>query len=210
MIGLAVKLTYAGVGDYWEDVDQNTRNQGVETQFTEEDIPHLQKIAERRPAPLKDPGLTSDDVLARTVGGFSNHVPPLKVRSSGCCTPHGNMRLFYAWDVTLRYSDEVAQINLLLNRASPWMDIDSHLPYEGRVVLIRTKQHGRPSCGFPYTSRGKLWNAASETGLLRQIGWGAVPDLRALDLMYLFTNLKAAQIQPLEDFAGHMLPLGLS
>jgi hypothetical protein len=27
---------------------------------------------------------------------------------------------------------------------------------------------------------------------------------------YLFTSLKAAQIQHLEDFAGHMLPLGLS
>jgi hypothetical protein len=27
---------------------------------------------------------------------------------------------------------------------------------------------------------------------------------------YLFTNLKAAQIQPLEDFAGHMPTLGLS
>jgi hypothetical protein len=28
--------------------------------------------------------------------------------------------------------------------------------------------------------------------------------------LYLFTSLKAAQIQHLEDFAGHMLPLGLS
>lgn len=26
-------------------------------------------------------------------------------------------------------------MNLLLNRASPWMDIDSYLPYEGKVVL---------------------------------------------------------------------------
>jgi hypothetical protein len=34
IIGLAVKLTYAGIGDYWEDVDQYIRNQGVEMQFT--------------------------------------------------------------------------------------------------------------------------------------------------------------------------------
>jgi len=26
-------------------------------------------------------------------------------------------------------------VNLLLNRASPWLDVDSHLPYEGKVVL---------------------------------------------------------------------------
>jgi hypothetical protein len=29
----------------------------------------------------------------------------------------------------------VATINLLLNRASTWLDIDSYLPYEGKVVL---------------------------------------------------------------------------
>ena len=34
--------------------------------------------------------------------------------------------------------DGHATINLLLNRASPWMDIDSYLPYEGKV-LIRNK-----------------------------------------------------------------------
>ena len=26
-------------------------------------------------------------------------------------------------------------MNLLLNRASPWIDVDSYLPYEGRVQL---------------------------------------------------------------------------
>lgn len=35
----------------------------------------------------------------------------------------------------LRRDIGVAQVNLLLNRAFPWMDIDSHLPYEGKVVL---------------------------------------------------------------------------
>ena len=31
--------------------------------------------------------------------------------------------------------DGVAQVNLLLNRASPWLDVDSCLPYEGKVVI---------------------------------------------------------------------------
>ena len=30
---------------------------------------------------------------------------------------------------------ESHRYNLLLNRASPWMDIDSYIPYEGKVVL---------------------------------------------------------------------------
>ena len=32
-------------------------------------------------------------------------------------------------------TESAAQVNLLLNRASPWLDVDSHLPYEGRVVI---------------------------------------------------------------------------
>ena len=42
MIGLAAKLSDAGVGDYWEDVDQYIRNHGVEQQITDEDITFLQ------------------------------------------------------------------------------------------------------------------------------------------------------------------------
>ena len=45
------------------------------------------------------------------------------------------MGLFFAWDSTVRYEDGVARINLLLNRASPWLDVDSYLPYEGKVVI---------------------------------------------------------------------------
>ena len=42
LLGLAVKMTYAGVGDYWEDVDQYIRNHGTEMQYMPEDIPHVQ------------------------------------------------------------------------------------------------------------------------------------------------------------------------
>ena len=60
------------------------------------------------------------------------------------------MGLFYAWDGIVRHQDGTAQINLLLNRASPWLDIDSHLPYEGKVV--REEQGGRVrfSCVFRF------------------------------------------------------------
>ena len=35
-------------------------------------------------------------------------------------------------------------VNLLLNRASPWVDVDSHIPYEGRVDL--KVKHGATEC----------------------------------------------------------------
>jgi hypothetical protein len=45
------------------------------------------------------------------------------------------MGLYYAWHGITRFSDGVATVNLLLNRASKWMDVDSYLPYEGKVEL---------------------------------------------------------------------------
>ena len=139
LIGLAVKLSNAGVGDYWEDVDLYIRNHGVEMQFTPEDKHFLQHSGAGKPTAPTFSGATTKDVIETTIGGYSNHVPPYKTSTSLCCSPHGNMGLFYAWDATLQYDEDVARVNLLLNRASPWMDIDSYLPYEGKVVL-RNKQ----------------------------------------------------------------------
>jgi hypothetical protein len=139
IIGLASKLTYAGIGDYWEDVDQYIRNHGVEMQITPEDVPYLEQISQGKPkSPVYD-GMTTNNVIQSSIGAFSNHVPPLKVSTSGCCTPWGQMGLFYAWDAIVRHANDTAQVNLLLNRASPWLDVDSHLPYEGKIV-VRNKR----------------------------------------------------------------------
>jgi hypothetical protein len=149
-IGLAIKLTDAGVGDYWEDVDLYIRNEGTERQFTPEDIPYLRKMGEGKPAPKKDTrlfevgklgqqegvidtGVGGEEVLKASMGAFA--VQPDKTWWAECCSPWGNFGIAYAWEATLRYADGVARVNLLLNRASPWMDIDSYLPYEGKVVL---------------------------------------------------------------------------
>ena len=136
LLGVAIKLTEAGIGDYWEDVDQYIRNQGVEMQFAPEDIAYMQEIgAGKPPAPhAEDPCYTTENVYQTAVGGYSWHAP-FKVGTALCCSPHGAMGLFYVWDAMMRYQDGVAHVHLLLNRASPWMDIDSYLPYEGKVVI---------------------------------------------------------------------------
>ncbi len=140
MIGLAIKLTDAGLGDYWEDVDLYIRNQGTEMQFTPEDIPHVQKLIEKNPnAPpprernTEHPTGTNVGVIEAAMGAVA--AQPSKGVWFSCCTGWGNQGLFYAWEGTLRYADGVARVNLLLNRASLWMDVDSYLPYEGKVVL---------------------------------------------------------------------------
>jgi hypothetical protein len=140
LIGLAITLTDAGVGDYWEDVDLYIRNHGTEMQFTPDDIPHLNELLAKNPNPVRPKDLIADQatgtnvgVMEASMGGFG--AAPSKTWWALCCSPWGNLGICYAWEATLRYDRGTARVNLLLNRASPWMDIDSYLPYQGKVVL---------------------------------------------------------------------------
>jgi hypothetical protein len=136
-IALAIKLSDAGVGDYWEDVDQFARNHQSIMQFSREDADFFWKNAANHPAPPPDGPTdmgfcTTERVMERAIGAYAG---PDKFNLYLCCDSHGAMGLFYAWDGIIRYQDGTARVNLLLNRASPWMDIDSYLPYEGKAVL---------------------------------------------------------------------------
>ncbi|MCX6030529.1 MAG: hypothetical protein NT169_14680 [Chloroflexi bacterium] len=135
LIGLAVKLSDAGVGDYWEDVDQYIRNHGIELQVVPEEVAVLRSLPPE-PRPLRRraiPDVVSDPLLERAVGGFG--LQPSKRVVFICCSTHGAMGLYYAWDGIVRQQDGTVRVNLLLNRASRWVDVYSYLPYEGRVVL---------------------------------------------------------------------------
>ena len=138
LIGLAVKLSNASIGDYWEDVDQYIRNQGTEMQAMPEDREYLESLAKGKPAPPAMEGFPgdircTDHVIEKSIGGFAGHISKDVVWL--CCSPHGCMGLFYAWDGMLQYENGTVRVNLLLNRASPEVDLYSYLPYEGKVVL---------------------------------------------------------------------------
>ena len=73
-----------------------------------------------------------------------------------CCTGNGSRGLYNAWDAITRCNDSHAHINLFLNRAAPWLDIHSYLPYEGKVV-IRNKTAKRISVRIPpWVNRRRL------------------------------------------------------
>ncbi len=141
MIALAIKLSDAGVGDYWEDVDRWIRNNAVEVQTVDRTL--LEKVVEGKPASVIRPLIDSGDrVIERTIGGYaiSTKSPteilgPSYTWDSTCCLPHGSWALYYAWEGIVRCDKDVAAVNLMLNRASPWLDVDSYLPYEGKVVI---------------------------------------------------------------------------
>ncbi|NLF00978.1 MAG: hypothetical protein GX601_08370, partial [Anaerolineales bacterium] len=174
MVGLAARLSDVGVGDYWEDVEQIARNHLVEQQLIDPerlrhasaDGPALPTSGDRRtpiigyfrPDPAVLPGqLVTEGVIERSLGvygGFSKPDGVPYVWTMQCCTGNGTQGLYYAWESIVRCRNGMAQINLLLNRASPWLDIDSYLPYEGKVV-IRNKTTRQVAMHMPrWVARG--------------------------------------------------------
>ncbi len=156
MTYLAIRLSRWGVGDYWEDVDQYTRNHLVEMQIT--DTTPIRAVTDNHGIAFEDVQLepwcrriTTNDVLNRCLGIYwsdashptliplrRNHAP----NRSGlqwvvCCTGNCIKALFETWNAIVDYDHitHTAHVNLLMNRASPWLDIDSSLPYQGKVVI---------------------------------------------------------------------------
>jgi hypothetical protein len=116
MIALAIRLSDEGIGDYWEDVDQYVRNHFVEQQHT--------------------------SGKPETIGAFVLVGAPADIMAdqiAACCTENGSQALYYAWESIVREEGDMARVNLLLNRSSTLVDVDSHLPYEGKVVLKNKK-----------------------------------------------------------------------
>ena len=50
-----------------------------------------------------------------------------------CCTASGARGIFAAWRDMISFDDDTLRVHLLFNRASRWADIDSYIPYTGRV-----------------------------------------------------------------------------
>jgi hypothetical protein len=148
---LAVKLSDAGIGDYWDDVDSIVRNQLATQQICDLNLMRRASGGDSR----------NDVLLKRFLGGFGNAapngVPHHLCDLAGCCTANGSQALYYAWHGITRFDDGVATVNLFLNRASAWMDVDSYLPFQGKVVLHNKQAH---------------------TALVRIPGWVALGQVR--------------------------------
>jgi hypothetical protein len=144
MIMMATNLSKLGQGDYWDDVDRYVRNQFTEMQMKSGDwINDVAKNYPNIPVGLDEDG---DQVSERVVGSFAgwasaNDYCVNRESSiiSGCCTGNGARAIFYIWENMLEFNDETLRIHLLLNRASPWADLNSYVPFAGQIdVLMKT------------------------------------------------------------------------
>lgn len=156
MVALAIALSDAGIGDYWDDVEMIARNGLIESQLT--DAAEMRRVAEaaRAREPYAGwggnydwrfgannrgvlPGQEQHDrIVERSVGAFgwihgAQWLTPMLMH---CCTANGSQGLYYAWEGILRRRDWGVEVNLWLNRRSPWADVLSHLPHEGRLEVL--------------------------------------------------------------------------
>lgn len=137
MIAIAIKLTESGLGDYYDDVDAAVRNQLAESQLLRPD--YIKEISARgqshKAVELQE---TGDRVIERSAGimmplPFNGYKVPYMIN---CCNGNGTQALFYAWSKIVDRQPGLTRVNLLLNRFSPWADVSSHLPHEGKVVIL--------------------------------------------------------------------------
>ena len=155
MAAVAIKLSDAGIGDFWEDVDQHISNAMVEDQYIDADL--IREECDRRGVPTENGDIT----IGRFLGslrhdGLINDDGILDPTQNGMVASHYLEPYYYVWEGITRYKGGAAQINLLLNRSAPWLDIDSHLPYDGKVE-VRNRTARTISLRIPrWVDRGRL------------------------------------------------------
>ena len=157
LVAIGIRLSDAGVGDYWDAVDGVVRNQLVEQQLIRADL--LERVAaagaERTGEPAHDNQELRENVIERSLGIYGGQATPTAMPeawSMTCCTGNGTQGLYYAWEGIVREEGDTAQVNLLLNRSADLVDVDSYLPYSGKVV-IRSKKARRVAVRVPHWVR---------------------------------------------------------
>ena len=145
MVTVAIKLALLGEDRCWDDVDRWVRNQFVENQLTEYEWINRQ-AADLPPSKIPDYA-SGENVAQRNLGAFAGwpslndwvwypqHDHAYTRGIMHCCTGNAARAIYYAWKNILSFDNNVLKVNLLLNRASQWADIDSHIPYKGQVDI---------------------------------------------------------------------------
>ena len=147
MIDMAIMFAEAGWDEYWDHAERYGMNHLIESQFVNTEW--LKKLPKQS---KEDTDRFSSDVDKRKYlrenvpdimrGGFSggsvsNDI--VDVRRGhwwmGCCNAHGVHGLYLLWHHAVQEKKEGVFINLIFNRTTPWVDVKSYLPFEGKVTV---------------------------------------------------------------------------
>jgi hypothetical protein len=156
LVGLGIRLSDYGLGDYWDDVDAVARNQLVEQQLTRADFLEQISHASTEQCPCEKTAfpnqLCYEDVISRSLGSYGGTALPTSIPKPWvmhCCTGNATQGLYAAWEGIVREDGNQAVVNLLLNRAARLVDVESYLPHEGKIV-IRNKAASRVAVRIPW------------------------------------------------------------
>jgi hypothetical protein len=115
---------------YYEVVERIAGNQLMENQFkrteTSDDIL----------------GLERNSAIAKAFYGswaswsFPNSLDNGLAMIEGCCLGSGMRGCFLVWDNIITKKQGTVSVNMALSRNSPWVEVVSYQPYQGRVDLI--------------------------------------------------------------------------
>jgi hypothetical protein len=145
MVALGVRLSAAGLGDYWDDVDRWVRNDFAEQQLTSVDW--IYRMAERQPRKPVAANEVAEKMPERNVGAFagwsSGNDWTIRAGIMHGCTGNSTRALYYLWENLVSYEQDTLRVNLLLNRASRVANVYSYIPYQGRVDLKIKEPCGR-------------------------------------------------------------------
>jgi hypothetical protein len=174
MTQVAIRLSESGAGDYWEDVDSYVRNHLTEIQLPDE--AKLRQVTSSVNGTYAENYAAGDrdytNVVHRIIGTVtddSSHltrVPQVSAVSTICGPGNVTSAICYAGEAIVRCADGEARVQLLLNRASPWL---------GNYVILDTIRPGdRVTITFPmvttterYTLKWKLsemWQESTDPG----------------------------------------------
>jgi len=146
MTCLAAGLSRSGVADYWDDLDRYLRNQLTELQMKRTDFTDRIPQENQVPIPIRpEAGEARLVDLKRFIGCFAGWAAPNDFAGPAhfwlqqCCLGNCPRGLYAGWDSIVTSSRAGLRVNLLLNRSTPEIDVDSFLPYEGKVNLRLNK-----------------------------------------------------------------------
>lgn len=143
LIGVCSALGQVGYTDYWSVVERFTRNHLAACQLLDIDwvtsapdrsqdehgwITYYQ-VAERVKGAFAGYGAPNDYVADTQLG--RGHTADIQA----CCVGSGVRGLFSAWNTIVTGDEDLVRVNLLLNRGNRFVNVSSHLPYEGRIDL---------------------------------------------------------------------------
>jgi hypothetical protein len=162
MISLALRLSAAGVGDYWGDAERWTRNHFAEAQLT--DPAWVDAQAAGLPVTPVAANECAERAAERNTGAFAQGSSGNEFWAKGpdgivhCCTGNAARTLYDLWRHAVAFREGTLSVNLLLNHASRWADVHSFIPWSGRVE-VRPKR----DCGTLLV-HAPSWIATGATG----------------------------------------------